>query len=551
MNKDVIYIDVEDDITAIIGKVKDAQSKIVALVPPKRIGVLQSSVNLQLLARAATQSNKRLVLISSNSALMALAAAAKIPVAKNLQSKPELAQISALDIDDGEDVIDGVQLPVGELARTADAPAAPLVAVNNAAVDAAVNENAAEEAGMSRALPPAPGQAPRKPRTKNGTKVPNFNDFRKRLVLIIVAAILLIGALIWAIFFAPRATVLITARTSDSSVNNKVTLADDVETSLTTNSLKSVTQETKKTATIDFDATGKKEVGETATGTVEFSTDSISALGKTIPAGTVLTSTSGKEYLTNNSVTMTIANADGATTGITAEERGASFNGATGSMQGSPSGISASLVSATAGGTDKTVTIVTQADIQKATEQLKQDDVSVIKKELAEKMGEDVVAVDQAFKATEATPVATPAVDQEVPAGVRPKLNSEINYSLSVVDKNELNSYLNDHFEKQLEGLSDQRTYDNGASKVTFTNLNAVENGFTANLVATAKIGPKIEDERVKNIAKGNRYGEIQSSIETIQGVEDVDIKFWPFWVSAAPNDVKKINVEFKLNESN
>ena len=248
---------------------------------------------------------------------------------------------------------------------------------------------------------------------------------------------------------------------------------------------------------------------------------------------------------------MTIANADGATTGITAEERGASFNGATGSMQGSPSGISASLVSATAGGTDKTVTIVTQADIQKATEQLKQDDVSAIKKELAEKMGEDVVAVDQAFKAAEATPVATPAVDQEVPAGVRPKLTSEITYSLSGVDKNELNSYLNDHFEKQLEGLSDQRTYDNGASKVTFTNLNAVENGFTANLVATAKIGPKIEDERVKNIAKGNRYGEIQSSIETIQGVEDVDIKFWPFWVSAAPNDVKKINVEFKLNESN
>ena len=125
MNKDVIYIDVEDDITAIIGKVKDAQSKIVALVPPKRIGVLQSSVNLQLLARAATQSNKRLVLISSNSALMALAAAAKLPGANNQQSKPELAQISALDIDDGEDVIDGVQLPVGELARTADAPAAP------------------------------------------------------------------------------------------------------------------------------------------------------------------------------------------------------------------------------------------------------------------------------------------------------------------------------------------------------------------------------------------------------------------------------------------
>src|SRR5690606_16820049 len=120
MNKDIIYIDVEDDITAIIGKVKDAKETIVALVPPKRIGVLQSAVNLHLLARAAKQGEKKLVLISNNSALMALASAAKIPVAKNLQSKPEMAEISALDVDDGEDVIDGAQLPVGELARTVD-----------------------------------------------------------------------------------------------------------------------------------------------------------------------------------------------------------------------------------------------------------------------------------------------------------------------------------------------------------------------------------------------------------------------------------------------
>jgi hypothetical protein len=115
MNKDVIYIDVEDDITAIIGKVKDAGSKIVALVPPKRIGVLQSAVNLRLLVRAAEQSSKHIVLITSNSALMSLAASAKVPIAKTLQSKPELAEISALDVDDGEDIIDGSQLPVGEL----------------------------------------------------------------------------------------------------------------------------------------------------------------------------------------------------------------------------------------------------------------------------------------------------------------------------------------------------------------------------------------------------------------------------------------------------
>ena len=134
MNKDVIYIDVEDDITAIIGKIKASSEKIVALVPPKRVGVLQSAVNLRLLDRMATNSHKKLVIISSNPALLGLTAAAGIPVAKNLQSKPEIAEIAALSIDDADDIIDGAKLPVGELEKTAD-----LVKVKDASVDDAID----------------------------------------------------------------------------------------------------------------------------------------------------------------------------------------------------------------------------------------------------------------------------------------------------------------------------------------------------------------------------------------------------------------------------
>ena len=62
MNKDVIYIDVEDDITTIISKIKASKERIIALVPPRRIGVLQSAVNIRLLARAAISADKRIVL---------------------------------------------------------------------------------------------------------------------------------------------------------------------------------------------------------------------------------------------------------------------------------------------------------------------------------------------------------------------------------------------------------------------------------------------------------------------------------------------------------
>src|SRR6218665_2123282 len=110
MQKDVIYIDVDDDITAIIGKIKASKEKIVALVPPKRVGVLQSAVNLRLLDRMARNEKKTLVIITSNPALLGLTAAAKIPTAKNLQSRPEIADIPALKVDDDDDIINGEDL---------------------------------------------------------------------------------------------------------------------------------------------------------------------------------------------------------------------------------------------------------------------------------------------------------------------------------------------------------------------------------------------------------------------------------------------------------
>lgn len=119
MKKDVIYIDIEDDITAIIGKVKDAGSKIVALVPPKRIGVLQSAVNLKLLQKSASERGKHVVLITSDHSLNALAAGLKIPVAKNLQSRPEVPQLDAPKVAD-EEVINGEEISVGEFAAAAN-----------------------------------------------------------------------------------------------------------------------------------------------------------------------------------------------------------------------------------------------------------------------------------------------------------------------------------------------------------------------------------------------------------------------------------------------
>ena len=549
MNKDVIYIDVEDDITAIIGKVKDAKEKIVALVPPKRVGVLQSAVNLRLLERAASQSSKRLVIISSNTALTALAAAAKIPIAKNLQTKPEVVEMAPVSADDDEeDIINGADLPVGEHARTALNDSTP------SALDEVIKMDAVEEG--SRATPPAAGKPLNKPHSKSGIKVPNFNIFRKRLVLIIGGVIVLGVFLFWANVIAPSATVIITARTNDSSANAQVTLGDTLTTSYSANTLKTVTQQFQKSTTVNITPTGSTQIGNKATGSMQLTRTSVSSTPITVPSGTTFTSDDGHIFVSTQDATLngtTIGPGgivqDSATVSVTANAVGADYNLSARSYQSNVSGINAQG-SDMSGGSSQTVPTISSDDVQKAMNQVTQQSTDSQKSQLTAKFDTTFDILDSTFKATPGTPQVVPAINQQIPAGTQPALTVVVNYSLSAVTKADISQYLDSYFADQIKGVSDRRVYDNGSSHATFANITAATNGYAANLVATAKIGPKIDDEAVKESAKGKKYGDIQSSIEAIQGVDNVDIKFSPFWVSSAPNDTKKINVQFNLNES-
>jgi len=538
MNKDVIYIDVDDDITAIIGKVKDSKENIVALVPPKRVGVLQSAVNLRLLDRAAKGVHKRLVLITNNQALVALAAAAQLPVAKNLQSKPELPEIAALEIDDGEDVIDGANLPVGDHVRVMTLPDD----------ETDTDKAAASLMATPKTAPPISGTPPRPPKAKNGSRVPNFDSFRKKLFIGIGAGILLIGFLIWAIFFAPHATVVITARTSSENVSKTITLSTAGPTSFSGGVIKVVRQEQKKPQSVEFDATGQKDVGTKATGTVHFSSDSYSALsqGITIPAGTDLTSSSGKHFTTDSTVRLSLAGNEGSTS-VSAAQNGESYNAATGSVSGAPSSVSAGFTGATSGGTTKMVTVVTAADVQKAAEQLATQEDPTIKAQLKSAFGKDVKVIDTSYAVQKSDPVSVPAVGQEATA--KAKLTTELTYSMVGVAENDLTKYLEAAVKEEISDQPNQRVYDNGTKAASFTDFANDGTTMKARLVANGKVGPQINDDEIKEKVKGKQYGDIQADISTIQGVDDVDTKFWPFWVRTVPTDTQRITIEFKLNE--
>src|ERR1700749_4383407 len=90
--KETLYVDVDDEITAIIDKVGSAKGKVVALVLPKRCPVLQSVVNMKLLKRTADKAGKNLVLVTSEAGLMPLAGSVGLYVASSPSSKPSIPE---------------------------------------------------------------------------------------------------------------------------------------------------------------------------------------------------------------------------------------------------------------------------------------------------------------------------------------------------------------------------------------------------------------------------------------------------------------------------
>jgi hypothetical protein len=196
-------------------------------------------------------------------------------------------------------------------------------------------------------------------------------------------------------------------------------------------------------------------------------------------------------------------------------------------------------------------TVVSQADIDKAKEQLNDSNKEDALKKLKAKFGSGDVIIESSLTTTGVDPVSAPAVNQE--ATGKAKLTREVTYTLTCVAKGDMNEYLDKAFDELLTSKDSQRVYDNGLSTVNFSDFTAGNTGSTndgATLTATAQIGPKINDNDIKDQAKGRRTGEVIGDIKAIDGISDVNVKLSPFWVTGLPDDVKKISVEFKLKDN-
>ena len=555
MNKDVVYIEPSDDITDIIARVKNANEKVVALVPPKKIGVLRSAVNTKLIAKAAKSAGKVAVIVTADSSLVNLAAAAQIPVAKTLQSRPMLPSEIVSELPDkGEQVIDEADFdnePGLDDAAKSDKPAkSQKPAAKKSSKPAKSDQNFTSD-DLEK-----DGKSGKKDKKGKKGKVPALEKYRKWIIIGAIALVALIIFLVWAFVFAPAATIDVKIRTTANNFSEIVSFTDKASSQDTKEGVFYLEEEkVEKTSSVDFTATGQKDIGDKASGTLNLSaTFSSSSDGNVeIPAGSTF-SYGGLSYTSNSGVSL--ANPESCTradynsgdcvatssVGVTATEPGSDYNiGPHDSGWSAPSGVTARNSSSFSGGSSKVVAVVSQSDFDNAKAKLQDEGREDGRAELLKKFGDGTLVIESSLNISTSEPQSTVAVGAEVQSGVTPKISATTTYTMFGVEKSAVEEFIKEKASSST--ADDQRIY--GIDNPFFENF---QNN-SAKLKAATQTGPKVDEDNILEKCRGKKIGEVQSLLKSINGVSSVDVKTSFPWVSSVPDDPNKITVELNVEE--
>jgi len=543
-NKDVVYLDVDEEITGVIDKVRGSEHKIVALVLPKRAGVFQSIVNMRLLKHTADNAKKHVVLITSEAGILPLAGTVGLHVARNLQSRPEIPIAPAAPDNDIEEADESMAMD--------DAPAKGDVPVDksqsvgdlasSAAAKTAMDDDDAIELDNSDVTPPV-SAADKKAKGKKNKKlkVPNFNKFRLWLILGGVILALLIVILYICLTVLPKATV--TVKTDSVAVASNVgvsldTAADSVDPS--TGDVPATSVQTQKVQTQQVDSSGQRNDGTKASGSVTMTAGPCTGDAPSdLPEGTGI-SANGQTFLTQGDVTFTPSLSGGKctfvstnSTDVVAQNAGAAGNvGATSFTVAGSSNVSAKSDSPMSGGTDKITKIVAQSDIDSAKQKIGSQDTSAIKQQLQSSLqSKGLYAIPATL--SPGTPVIT--------------ANANVGDAADnvTVTESDLQKLIAASVDKQIDPKK-QTILDYGLDKANFTVQSQRASGALVAMQTNSIAGSSLNTDALKPQIAGKKAGDAENLIKADPGVTDVTVHYSPFWVSSIPKKTSRITIQIE-----
>ncbi len=554
MKDNALYLEVDEDITSAIDKLKHSAEGSVQVVVPKRSTMLQSIINLKLLKKAAEQGNKELVLVTGDRIATELAARVGLAVAPSIGAKPVIAEVKIPEaLKTNEEIIEADDpepppIPADPRPKLFKKPVMKRLPISDGPPPSGLPDApAAQPAGLAVGAAAAAGDTVK----KAGTKVPNFGRLQKRLMWAGLLAFLVVGYL-GAMYLFTGAKVTLYA--TGTKVQVDTTFAVDPALK-TTDQAKAVLAGQLVTISKDlsgpFTPTGKKDVGTKASGSITIQNCEDSNVYP-LAAGNNLTS-QGFNFISNEAVTIpagTFTNGGKNCTSptvsvsVTASQNGDKYN-LTNAAFTSAKLTSNFKLNATqmSGGTTKTVTTVAQSDVDTEKAALLDKDKDNSTRDLQGRLPSGFVALpsSQASNVDSTTPA--PAVGAE---GDTATLALKVTYSVLAVKQSEYEALL--HAQEQKQVGDKNQIYEDGLGTAQVTATDKDSGGRQSfHLTTEAFGGVKLDKIAIAESLKGQRYGDATTTAGGLPGVTRADISIWPGWVSKLPSRPDKISITIQV----
>jgi hypothetical protein len=573
-----IYLEPDEEITSVIEKIGAEGDGSIALVVPKNSSLFQSLVNLKLLAKEAKNLQKEVVIISGNKIGMRLAKQVGVPTYASLgaiANSPQqpVKSIVAEEPATVDTTIDGVPVrqynpnrpvttettPVAEDVEDELEPPSEQEAIEVEDKVITVTTPSSDESTDEKQ--PDAEEQPKKaddsslPPIVTRVGAPRASEpfkFPWKAALIALGLLLILTTVTF--FLLPKATVTVVLPAEP--VSDALLLAVQTETAEGAVKGSVVTSEQSSNTTIT--ATGKKDIGSKATGTISITNKYRDGSGagkdQSFAAGTKATDTSTKKVFTlNNSVTVSRVTFnpnngqpiyDTKTVKVTAVEPGESYNIPKSSftLAGALDNTVIESTEAFSGGLTKQITVLSQQDLDTAVAAAKAELETKARADLAEKAKGLLILPDAVWQ-TVKEQTTDKKVDEEAQ---NVNLTLKIEFASLAFEK----KLVDDQFKTKLSSTlteTQELVFEDGKEPtITTKGITDDKTKLTIEVAGSGYKVEKIDKATIARSVKNKSVDSAKNSIVETYKADSVEISISPsWWIARLPLLEGAIRVEY------
>ena len=229
---------------------------------------------------------------------------------------------------------------------------------------------------------------------------------------------------------------------------------------------------------------------------------------------------------------------------VTATEPGEKYNiAATSSGWSTTANVGVYSDNAMSGGSDKTVTVVQQSDIDAALAKIVDSNAgteAARKQQLLDSIKDDAFVIESSYSQKLSDPISDPKLGEEVEEGKKAKLTVGTTDSIYVIDKTKVEEFIS----TKAKLAENYKIYEMNDPFVE--NFTEVGDSYIGKIKTSFVSGPKVTENDVIDVIKGKGLGEARAALlDAFNGIDSNKTKInvsYP-WVFSIPSNPTKITV--------